>query len=284
MTSLSPLQQSYERRLARVTTYLHEHLDQPLDLQQLADLACMSVYHWHRIYQGVHGESVIATVKRLRLQKAAALLLRSELRISQIAVLVGYPNLQSFTRTFSQSYGLPPARFRQQGVTMTLPTTPPELAAYPVSIREIDAIPVLQLAHRGSYMGISQSFDLLNSHAGARGWMNAETRWLGIFLDDPVVTPEAELRSFACISLPAGWQDAVEAPFTQQRLAGGKYAVLRYQGPYSAMQAVYQWFCGQWLPASGLEAADAPPFEDYLNNPRCTAPADLLTDIYLPLR
>jgi len=40
---------------------------------------------------------------------------------------------------------------------------------------------------------------------------------------------------------------------------------------------------GALLRLSGHEAADLPVFEDYLNNPRDTAPADLLTDIYLPL-
>ena len=41
---------------------------------------------------------------------------------------------------------------------------------------------------------------------------------------------------------------------------------------------------GEWLMQSGREAGDAPAFEEYLNNPRDTAPPELLTDIYLPLR
>lgn len=49
------------------------------------------------------------------------------------------------------------------------------------------------------------------------------------------------------------------------------------------MRAGYQWLYGEWLVRSGLEPADAPVFEEYLNNPRDTAPSDLLTDIYLPL-
>ena len=70
----------------------------------------------------------------------------------------------------------------------------------------------------------------------------------------------------------------------RSQLRPGRYAVLNYKGPYSDMQAVYQWLYGSWLPASGQEADDAPVFEEYLNNPRDTAPTELLTDIYLPLR
>lgn len=69
-------------------------------------------------------------------------------------------------------------------------------------------------------------------------------------------------------------------PFT---LGGGLCAVLRHQGPYATMRAAYQWLYGQWLVQSGFEAADSPVFKEYLNNPRDTPPAQLLSDIYLPL-
>ena len=64
---------------------------------------------------------------------------------------------------------------------------------------------------------------------------------------------------------------------------GGWGAVLRHRGPYATMRAAYQWLYGHWLVHSGHTVHDAPVFEEYLNNPRDTAPADLLTDIYLPL-
>jgi AraC family transcriptional regulator len=49
------------------------------------------------------------------------------------------------------------------------------------------------------------------------------------------------------------------------------------------MRAAYEWLYGTWLVQSGREAADAPVFEEYLNNPKETAPADLHTEICLPL-
>ena len=49
------------------------------------------------------------------------------------------------------------------------------------------------------------------------------------------------------------------------------------------MRSAYQWLYGQWLVQSGREVADSPVFEGYLNNPRDTAPEQLLPDIYLPL-
>ena len=75
----------------------------------------------------------------------------------------------------------------------------------------------------------------------------------------------------------------VEAPLEYAQIAGGQYAVLRHKGPYADMKAAYQWLY-EWLPQSGREAANVPAFEEYLNTPRDTAPAELLTDIFLPLK
>ena len=57
-------------------------------------------------------------------------------------------------------------------------------------------------------------------------------------------------------------------------MAGGEYAVLLHTGPYADLKTAYQWLYGDWLRHSGREAADAPPFELYLNTPMDAAPAD----------
>jgi AraC family transcriptional regulator len=50
------------------------------------------------------------------------------------------------------------------------------------------------------------------------------------------------------------------------------------------MKGAYRWLLGIWLPQSGYEPDDDPIFEAYLNNPQHVAPADLMTDIHLPLK
>jgi AraC family transcriptional regulator len=144
---------------------------------------------------------------------------------------------------------------------------------------------VTALEHRGSYMQIDKTYDALMGALAERGLLTPEVlagmRMVAVFPDDPDATPEAELRSYAGIVTPELL--VAEPPLRHMRLAGGKYAVLRHRGPYADMKAAYHWFYGQWLPQSGYDAADAPGYEEYLNNPRETAPADLLSDIHLPL-
>ncbi len=66
-------------------------------------------------------------------------------------------------------------------------------------------------------------------------------------------------------------------------LQGGRHAVLTYTGPYADMRQAYRWFLGTWLPKSGHEAADAPIFEAYLDDPRHVPHSELRTLIHLPL-
>lgn len=274
----------YEKRLLRVSAYIHDHLDEELDLDRLAEIACLSAHHWHRVYRAVHGETLAATVRRLRLHRAAGDLVRTGLPVRDVAARWGYPNLQSFTRAFSAAFGLPPARYRREGSHRAFePPNDKEIARmYDVSIRTLAPQPLVCVSHTGSYMGVGKAFEALFGALHARGLFRPDMRMIGLFLDDPDIVAEEKLRSFACVT--AGEGVPAEPPLSRQTLSGGDYAVLRHRGPYADMGVAYRWLYATWLPASGRAIRDEVMFEEYLNNPRDVAPTDLLTDIFLPLQ
>src|ERR1700749_3923337 len=102
----------YAERVQRVVDHLAEHLDDALDLEALARVACFSPYHFHRVYRALLGETVSDTVRRLRLHRAAIDLLDRELSIERTACRAGYTSQAAFTRAFRAEYGEPPARYR----------------------------------------------------------------------------------------------------------------------------------------------------------------------------
>ena len=73
-------------RLARVLVHIHDHLDEDLDLERLAELAAYSPFHWHRIWHATFGETLAATVRRLRLHRASGLLAHSQRPVERIAI------------------------------------------------------------------------------------------------------------------------------------------------------------------------------------------------------
>jgi len=287
-----PDNQRYLERFQRVIRYIQQHLDEPLDMNQLADIAHLSPAHWHRIYSAICGETLNSTVRRLRLHRAAGHLINTDTAIAEIAQQCGYRSVQSFNRAFSESYGMPPARFRREGSHTRFQLTPCNKESAQMDSNNMDVriecfekpLALVGVAHTGSYMEIGTAFEKLH------GWMFAQQigpdlkAVIGIYHDDPSAVPVEQLRSHACAALKEGSQVQVPADFEQITIEPGRFAVLRYKGPYAGLSKAYEWFFGQWLAHSGEEMDERSCFEDYLNNPRDTPPEELLTDIYLPVR
>ena len=275
----------YAIRLERVFTWLREHLDDALDLHRLADVACMSPFHFHRIYRAMQGETAAETVRRLRLHRAAVELIVGELPVQRIAQRAGYGSQEAFTRAFKTAYGVPPARYRASFVPLP-PTGSMEDAmdtmTYQATVRETPVIRVATLAHRGEYQEISTTFARLVTMFAAQGLVGPDTRTFGIYYDDPSATPVEALRSEACITVPDGWVPAGE--LQRREIRGGRYAVVLHVGPYAELGRAYDWLYGSWLAQSGEEAADAPCVEEYLNDARMVPASELKTEIWLPLR
>lgn len=278
-----PQRTDYRAQLARVTAHIHDRLAEPLDLVELALVADLSPFHWHRIYHALMGETVAATVRRVRLHRASGHLAQSDLTVTEIARRCGYPNAQSFTRAFRQTFGQSPQAWRETR-TGALPWRHAGDGApgsWPVAVRHVPVVEVAGMDHRGSYMRVGRAFEAAQIHVAAQGLMRPDSRWLAQYLDDPFAYPEAQLNSRAGLSVPHG--TGVAPPLQRFTVGGTPCAVLRYRGPYPNMRDAYQWLYGTWLVATGHALADQPVFEEYLNSPRDTAPADLLTDICLPL-
>ena len=274
---------SYEDRLNRVTSYIYDHLDDDLNLGTLAGIAALSPYHWHRIYNSVRGETVTATVKRLRLQRAGLELAQTPNALDGIAIRAGYGSTQAFTRAFAEAYGMPPARYRETGSHKDFQPgrLDPPRTSWRIEVRRVEAMTLIGMPHRGSYMDIGKAFEQGYTYALGRNTVPAVVRLIGVYYDDPTLVPEAELRSCATIVATPDVRPA--PPVERIDVPARDYAVLRHMGPYPDMRAAYLWLFGTWLPQSGREAADAPVLEEYLNSPRDTPPSELLTDLYLPL-
>ena len=154
-----------------------------------------------------------------------------------------------------------------------------------VVTQHVEPMKLLSVDHIGPYMQIGKAFDALFGWLAKHNLLASEMRMIGVYYDDPGVIDENALRSKAAVLLPERVLASVTTtpPVSIAHVKGGEYAMLRHQWPYSDMRAAYEWLYGTWLVQSGREAADAPVFEEYLNSPKDTAPADLVTEICLPL-
>ena len=277
--------EQYQRQLDAVTDYIYAHLDDDLSLDRLADVSGFSPYHWHRIYRAVRGETAAQTVRRLRLERAAAMLAQNAWPLERIARRAGFTSADAFSRAFQRAYDRTPGRFRSDragGPNGTggfrRPAVIPDAESptpYPVRVEERSERRLAVAEHRGSYMGIGRAFARVVDRMGLRKPMVA------IYEDDPDAVPEAALRAAAGVVV--GPEAEVPEDLETRVVPAGRYAVMRYTGPYSSMHAAYLWLYGQWLPTSGHEPRNHPVVEEYLTDPATTPPAQAVTDILLPL-
>ncbi len=123
MEDLSRTEAEYVAAISDVLAFVQTHLDDELTPRQLAQVACFSEHHFHRIFRAVVGESVMDHIRRLRLERAAFQLKTSRVSVASIAFDAGYGAQEAFTRIFQTYFGLSPPRFRQGHAVHLLPAT-----------------------------------------------------------------------------------------------------------------------------------------------------------------
>ena len=100
-------------RLAEVAQFVRAHLDQKINIAQLADLANLSVSQLERTFKAVLNMSPLQFVQKLRLEYAVKLLASPEVSVTQISLNCGYSDHSAFSRQFKQFTGMSPSQFRQ---------------------------------------------------------------------------------------------------------------------------------------------------------------------------
>jgi len=237
------------------------HLDEALALDALAQIAALSLHHFHRVFRGVVGESVETHLRRLRLERAARRLRARPVRIAELAGDAGYRSHEAFTRAFLDHFGQSPSDYRSQPrpnlqrarATQTTPLPEVQLLRFP-------ALPVVALRHVGDWERAIHTFRELarwSKQRGVRGAMHC------LVPDDPDVTPEDKLRLDACIECEPS---VPRAPGMSAKLIpAGLYAVTLHRGPWSTLADTYNALIGGWLPSTGFDPLPDPIVETYID-------------------
>ncbi|MEW5354053.1 helix-turn-helix transcriptional regulator [Streptomyces sp. 16-176A] len=101
-------------RLRRVRDRIDREYAQPLNVEALARDVNMSAGHLSRQFRAAYGESPYAYLMTRRIERAAALLRRGDLSVTEVCFAVGCASLGTFTTRFTELVGMPPGAFRRQ--------------------------------------------------------------------------------------------------------------------------------------------------------------------------
>ncbi|MBN1422920.1 AraC family transcriptional regulator [Candidatus Fermentibacteria bacterium] len=110
------LRAEYRSRINRVIDFIEFHLEEELSLHSLADVACFSPFHFHRIFGAMTGETLNQFIQRLRIERAANQLMNNPTKsITAIAFDCGFSGSAAFSRAFRQRFEMSPSRWRSGG-------------------------------------------------------------------------------------------------------------------------------------------------------------------------
>ena len=103
-----------EARLGRVLDYMHTHIEKEMGIGELASVACLSAFHFVRMFRASTGVPPHRYLSSLRLKRAKVLLACGNTSIADIALATCFSSQANFTRAFRAATGTTPGQFRRQ--------------------------------------------------------------------------------------------------------------------------------------------------------------------------
>ena len=100
-------------RLRRVLAYVEEHLAEDITVADLANVACLSIFHFTRAFAAAMGVPPHRYVSRRRLESAKTMIATGRASLCEIAFDCRFSSQSSFTRAFRRATGRTPAEYRQ---------------------------------------------------------------------------------------------------------------------------------------------------------------------------
>jgi AraC family transcriptional regulator len=295
------------RGLQPVLAFAAARLDEDVSLRELAEQAGLSTFHLHRVFRAAAGETPKQFTLRLRLGRAAAMLLTGDQSVLDIALSCGFQSHEAFCRAFRKRFGMTPTAYRERGFATNVDrsqawrhaeivsTVGPCIGlfhisenrrslenemAYSITKKELTPQPVLIVRRRVKRSEIAATIgEVLPKifiYAQQNGIALAGlpfTRY--IEMGPGLITMEPGMR---VTSAGAAGQGEVIA----DTLPGGPAVTTIHTGAYDKLSEAYA-AIEHWMETEGLVAAGA-PWESYLNDPAdFPDPKDWKTEIFWPV-
>lgn len=100
------------RRIVHAKLFIDSHYNESIDLENIADEASFSKFHFIRLFKNIYGCSPYQYLIRVRIDKAK-ILLQQSLPVAQVCFEIGFESVTSFTGLFKRYTGETPSAYQQ---------------------------------------------------------------------------------------------------------------------------------------------------------------------------
>jgi AraC family transcriptional regulator len=276
--------------LNEAISYIESRLDDEIDLDRAAQIACCSTFHFQRMFSYIADITLSEYIRRRRMTLAAAELQSGSEKVIDLALKYGYDSPTAFNRAFQSVHGIAPSAARKAGVY--LKTYPP--ISFKITIKgeaEMNYKIVKKEAFR--IVGVKEHFSGGIEEAFAKVplfWQKAHKEGvipklcevlnrepygiLGISTSSSSLDFDYFIAAASDKPIPEGMEELILPETT--------WAIFECVGPMpAAIQTLQKRIVTEWLPSSGYEYANAPDIELYSEGDQTAA--DNKCEVWLPV-
>lgn len=290
----------YIERINRVIDYIELNIDRKIDLDMLAHVACLSKYHFHRIFHSFTDEPLYSYINRLRVERAAALLLTRKETITNIAFSCGYNDSATFSRTFKKRFKVSPSVWKKKKnskidqeyiikpsyIYTSNIKTESIIKAATIEEKTLQTMTIAYIRYTGPYAGNNRLFYYL--HKKLMKWGQEEdlvnypvTKDIIIYHDSVGITDTNRFRISVGITVSDDVQ--VSGEIGKLSILKGRYIICRFVLKNEEYGHAWTHVYRRIIPQRGLQPNDGYCFEmysfDYYNKENNTTTVDICVPI-----
>jgi AraC family transcriptional regulator len=275
-------------RLNGAMNYIEEHIDDDINYEQLARIACCSSYHFQRMFAYMAEVPLSEYVRRRRMTLAALELQSTDNKVIDIALKYGYDSPTAFNRAFQSVHGVAPSLARKEGILLK--------SFSPISfklsikgdtemnyrIETKNAFRIIGIAE-ALQSDVEKNFEIV-PQMWQKAAMNGSVEKLSSMMDSQ---PMGLLGVSACYE-PEHWKYFIavasnkqpEEPYEEYIVPAATWAIFYGEGAMPAsIQELEKRIVTEWLPTSGYEYGNAPDIECYLS----ADPQNAKFEVWIPV-
>ena len=280
----------YRKRINQAAKFMQDNAFRQLSINEIAATANFSPFHFHRIFSAFTGETIFEYLTTVRMNKAVEMLIAGS-RISHIAINSGYQTTAAFNKVFKKTFGCSTTVYRQKTPGGKMPFMPAITDVIKSDFQPVITIlpdmNLLYVRRKGRNYGqrtkaADDAFYYLYNWLIKYFENPRFLKRIGIIQDVDEVNGD-ECRFDGCVEIDDFSKYPLTGDVKSTIISKGKWAIFLHKGPYNTLWQTWNRIYRYWLPIAGLELRDVSPFEIYHNSPLYTRPAELLTDIHIPI-
>lgn len=264
---------NYFQKVQQAIDYIETNLTEDITLQDVADEIHFSMYHFHRIFKAMVGESITDYIRKRRLTEASIHLITSQKQILDISLEYQYQSQEAFTRAFKKMYGVTPGQYRkrQQHLILLqrkvitknrLEHLQRRISMEPKIVQN-ESFYVIGLEYYGANKNgeIPAMWEEFISRIGEIPNQVNSSSTYGVCSPVEEMTDDSEFSYIAGVEVSSIKE--IPQGMTGKNVPANQYAVFTHKGSTELLGQTYEYIFGTWLPNSGYEPVLAPDFELY---------------------